>query len=192
MTTDVLTEALVAGRVVLSVMGPHAGEDAATIFSRKMADIARCGRTLWLCRSPPARPDRAQAFFEAARGFVLFLAPASKNGARATTEAARATETSPDGAHWRTIDPLIGPVTGRLTKGAYAFALSRLVVAPSDARVDLWEYADGNAPVRFRLGASTLLAQRASTAAHAGRALSRFRQIIAIAETTAPHAMWVR
>lgn len=54
-------EATAAKHIVLSVMGPHAGEDEGAIFARKIADIKAVFRTFWLYLSPLARPDHVQA-----------------------------------------------------------------------------------------------------------------------------------
>ncbi|MDP2181789.1 MAG: hypothetical protein Q8K99_04380 [Actinomycetota bacterium] len=49
-------EALLARKCVISVMGAHAGEDAAAIFSRKISDCGEVGRTFWVAKSAKARP----------------------------------------------------------------------------------------------------------------------------------------
>jgi len=41
---SLLDEALRAPKCVISVVGPHAGEDAAAIFSRKIIDCREIGR----------------------------------------------------------------------------------------------------------------------------------------------------
>lgn len=179
-------DVLSTDRVVLSVMGPHAGESTAAIFSRKAADITAGGSTLWLCRSPQARPDRTQHFRP---NFVLFLEASSKNGARPTTTEERATMLSMDGTKWSTLPAHIGPVTGRISS-AYAFVLSELTTFTQPPLVDLWNYVDENGDaVRFRLGASTLLAQR--SAPNAGMK-SRYRRVLAVGKLAEPYAVWLR
>lgn len=172
-------------------MGPHALENETAIFARKRADIELTGKTLWLCQSPAARPDRLRMFVnEPCR--VFFLAPATKNGARPTTSAHRMTEFSLDKHDWSPISAEIGPVTGQARDGAYALVLSSLemnVVSP----LDLWSFVDlDGAPIRFRLGASTLLARQGDTSAHPLRTKSRMRRILATGWLTAPYAVWVR
>ena len=177
--------AIASPRVVLSVMGPHAGEGENAIFTRKRADIASCGSTLWLCCSPAARPDRTQDFRPE---FVLFLDPASPRGARPTTTDTHATLLSLDRVRWESISPDLGPVTGRMSN-AYAFVLSSIELC--DNTIDLWSYADATrAPIRFRLGASTLLAQKTDMVL--GGVASRFRRVRAVATLTHPYAVWVR
>lgn len=156
------------GRVVLSVMGPHAGESVDAIFERKIEDVRRCGRTFWLFKSPAANPSRATAFKPER---VLFLAPVAKNGARPTTASSAATEFSRDGVTWETL-PAISPITGKLP--AYALVLSTLALV--DEEIDLGAYVtyDGK-PVVFRLGASTLLAQPVTSAT-----IGKRRRVIAV------------
>lgn len=184
-----LDEALAAERVVLSVMGPHAGEGADAIFARKADDVARHGRTFWLCRSPAARPDRAQLF---APDFVVFLASATRNGARSTSVSERATEMSLDRQIWSPIPDGISPVTGNLIRGAYAFVISRFEMQ-GRSTLDLWSYAAPNgAPIAFRLGASTLFAMRGDMSLHPARPKSRYREVLAVARLDAPFVVWVR
>jgi len=184
-----LNAALVADRVFLSVMGPHAGEDSAAIFSRKIADVASVGSTLWVYGSHASRPDRAQA---SGSTYVLFLEAASKNGARPTTSADAASEFSVDKRRWQALPAGLGPVTGHFQRGAgYAFVLKNLSLC-SDARIDLWQYAHGDVAVQFRLGASTLPVHRRDTSSDPFRAKSRIRRVLAVGKLDVPCAVWVR
>lgn len=56
-----LDEALRAPKCVISVMGAHAGEDSAAIFSRKIRDCREIGRTFWVAKSAKAHPAQVQA-----------------------------------------------------------------------------------------------------------------------------------
>ncbi len=179
-------------RTVLSVMGPHANENESAIFERKRADIARIGKTLWLCQSPAARPDRLQAFCVDTPCRVFFLSPASAKGARPTTSTHRMTECSADRLTWSPLPIGLGPVTGQACSSAYALVLDSLEIVSSS--FDLWMYVDArnNEPVRFRLGASTLLARRGDASTHPLRPKSRIRQVLAVGCLTAPYAVWIR
>lgn len=174
-------------RIVLSVMGPHAGESSNAIFARKMSDISTVGYTLWLCRSPAANPDRTRDFD--ARE-IWFLEPSTQNGARPTTESAVACEFF-DGRGWSALPERLSPVTGLLSRGAYAFKMSRIDLC-TGRFVDLWQYASDGEPVRFRLGASTLLAAPKDTSKDEGRMQSRMRRVIAVGTLVEPYAVWVR
>lgn len=181
-----------ADRTVLSVMGPHAGEDSDAIFARKISDITTVGKTFWLCQSPAARPDRTQAFFED-EASVLFLAAAATNGARATESAHKMIEFSPNKSDWKTVPSSLSPITGLAKSTAYAFVLSALEVCVEPAFVDLWRYVDANgSPIRFRLGASTLLARRCDSSLHPLRMKSRMRRVLAVGRLVKPYAVWVR
>ena len=58
---SLLDEALRAPNCLISVMGEHAGEDAAAIFSRKIRDCREIGRTFWVAKSAKARPAQVRA-----------------------------------------------------------------------------------------------------------------------------------
>ena len=64
-----LDEALAASECVISVMGAHAGEDADTIFERKIEDCKTVGRTFWVAKSAKARPAQVQAVCRSGRGY---------------------------------------------------------------------------------------------------------------------------
>lgn len=86
---------------VVSVMGPHAGEDSDTIFTRKIADIRNAGRTFWVIRSHKAKPNTIQAIGSAIRersgdSLCAFLAPSSPGGAVPTKTSSAATKYSND------------------------------------------------------------------------------------------------
>lgn len=176
-------------RVILSVMGAHAGESSSQIFDRKIVDVKNAGVTFWLCASPAARPDRSQKF---CAKHILFLEAASKNGARPTTQSQIAKEFSADKVCWQPLPSEIGPVVGSLKSHTYAFVLRGLSLVGQTETIDLWEYACDSKPVRFRLGASTLLVEHCNTSADPSRAVSRFRRVIAIGHLDDPCTVWLR
>jgi hypothetical protein len=186
MNNRLAREALAADRVVLSVMGAHAGEDEATIFSRKIVDTKRFGRTFWVYGSHTSRPDRVQ---RSGSRFVLFLAPATSKGARPTTTADRASSFSADGS-WSPLPVGMSPVTGRLAGKGYALVLSELALC--DVEIDLWKYASGADAVRFKLGASTLPVCLKDTSSDPLRMLSRFRRVVAVGRLLPPLAVWIK
>jgi len=48
--------------LIISVIGPHAGETENTIFKRKIEDINNVGKTFWLIKSHLSKPDMVQQF----------------------------------------------------------------------------------------------------------------------------------
>ena len=189
-----IDEALDASECVISVMGAHAGEDADTIFGRKIDDCATIGCTFWVAKSPKARPAQVQAICDRGPGYVIFVDPASPGGARPTTESVRATEYSPDRARWFSLPDGIGPVTGQMDNSATALVFDQLTI-DVDRTVDLWAYADAadsDQPLRFALGLSTACAVRKNTSAHPRRMKSHHRRVVAVARLTDPYCVWLR
>ena len=179
-----LDEALLARKCVISVMGAHAGEEAAAIFSRKIDDCRKVGRTFWVARSAKARPAQVRAICTASNGYVIFVAPAAPGGARPTTEADSATEYSRDRATWLPLPSGIGPVTGQMDDSATALVFDQLSTAVGDRTLDLWAYADDSdaeKPLRFILGLSTVCAVHKDMSGHPMRMKSRYRRIVAVA-----------
>lgn len=184
---------------VLSVMGPHAGEDADAIFTRKIADIQKAGMTFWLVRSHKAKPDMvqticSQAACKGTAAFCLFLSPSSQGGATPTKMASAASEYSADLSTWHALPPCIGPVTGLITKNACALVFDNLTIQES-ALLDLWQYADFFSPARpimIRQGASTVCALRKNMQSHPERMKSNLRSLVAVGRLAKPYAVWLR
>jgi len=155
---SLLDEALLARKCVISVMGAHAGADPAAIFSRKIGDCRKVGRTFWVARSAKARPARLQALCSASNGYVVFVEPAAPGGARATKESPSATGYSRDRAAWLPLPSGIGPVTGQMDDSAVALVFDQFTTDADNRTLDLWGYADdtdSDQPLKFILGLST-------------------------------------
>lgn len=193
--TSLVDEALLARRCVISVMGAHAGEDAAAIFSRKIGDCRKVGRTFWVARSAKARPAQVRAMCNGARGYVLFVEPAAPGGARPTSASESATEYSSFRVTWFPLPSGIGPVTGQVDDSAAALVLDQLVVDVDSRTVDLWSYADNgesDKPLRIILGLCTVCAVRKDMSGHPERMKSHHRRIVGVARLVSPYCVWVR
>jgi hypothetical protein len=183
-----LKEALASSQCVISVMGKHAGEGANFIFDRKISDIEQTGKTFWLVRSPKARPAHVQKMCSTSPGYMIFIEPATKGGARPTIEAEAAKEYSHDRALWHRLPVGLSPVTGKLDTGATALVFDTLTANVSGV-LDLWEYSeysDIHAPLKFILGCSTVCAVRRESRTHPQRMKSRYREIVAVARMKEP------
>ena len=192
---SLLDEALLAPTCVISVMGAHAGEDAAAIFSRKIGDCREVGRTFWVAKSAKARPAQVQAICVASPGYVIFVEPATPGGARPTKESDSATEYSPDRATWLPLPSGIGPVTGQMDDSAAALVFDQLTTDVDHRTLDLWGYADAadsDKPLKFTLGLSTVCAVQKDMSGHPDRMKSRYRRIVAVARLAEPYCVWVR
>ena len=192
---SLLGEALRAPKCVISVMGAHAGEDAAAIFSRKIDDCREVGRTFWVAKSAKARPTQVQATCGDSSGYVIFVEPATPGGARPTKESDSASEFSPDRVTWLPLPSGIGPVTGQMDNSAAALIFDRLTTDLDDRTLDLWRYADAadaERPLKFILGLSTACAVQKDMSEHPKRMKSRYRRIVAVARLAEPYCVWVR
>lgn len=189
-----LEAALECPQCVVSVIGDHAGEGADVIFDRKNADIERMGKTFWLVRSPKARPTQVQTICKTIPTFTIFVEPATKGGARPTTEEDAAKEYSDDRVLWHRLPTGLSPVTGKLDTGATALVFDMMTTDVSGT-LDLWDYeelSDIHRPLRFILGCSTVCAVRKDTKSHPEKMKSRYRGIVAVARLAYPHCVWVR
>lgn len=191
---DLVKEALSASRCLISVIGDHAREGIAAIFHRKIEDIQNINRTFWLIKSPKAKPTSVHNFCENGPVHVLFVAPATKGGARPTEVDEKAVAYSLEGLEWQALPGGLGPVTGKLDSRAYALVFDMLT-SVDNATVDLWTYADfdnAEKPLKIILGCSTVCATKKDMTNHPDKMKSRFRKIIAVAHLTKPYCVFVR
>lgn len=189
-----LDEALDCSRLVVSVMGEHAGEGVNAIFTRKMTDISRTGQTFWLIKSPKARPLQVQELCRTSPAYTIFVEPATQGGARPTSTETAARDYSVDRVSWLRLPAGIGPVTGKVDTTAAALVFDRLETGVSGT-LDLWGYGDyltADNPLKFALGCSTVCAVRKNMATHADRMKSRYRQVLAVARLATPYGVWLR
>ena len=190
-----IEEAIACPRCIISVMGDHAGEGVDTIFSRKIADIDRVGKTFWLMKSPKAHPAQVQQLCRTTPAYVIFVSPATKGGARPTIAQDSATEYSENWKVWYPFPDGLSPVTGKLDARTAALVFDMLTVSINDTFLDLWNYADftdTQRPVRLILGCSTVCAVRKDMRYHPDKLKSRYREVVAIARLADPYCVWVR
>jgi hypothetical protein len=193
---DPIRNCLTEQHAIVSVMGPHAGEPSHEIFDRKIRDVEKFGWTLWVVRSYKARPTSVQRVC-AAGGcvYALFVQPSSPGGAQPTANDRAASAYSPDGAAWMELPRGLGPVTGKIDAGAYGLWFDQLGLCEGDVSLDLWSYGEfepPHAPLRTRLGCSTVCATKRDTAGEAGRMKSRYRKLLAWGRLRSPGAVWLR
>lgn len=193
---SLIAECLRQPILIVSVMGPHAGETAEGIFKRKAADIEKVGWTLWVIRSHGASAVMVQRMYS--RGeplFAVFVEPGVSGGAMPTKTSEAAREYSPDALVWSCLPTGLGPVTGKMSRTTCALQLDRLELLDEVTHLDLWAYADyasNDFPLRTKIGHSTVCAVRGDTSHHDLRMKSRFRRIVAAARLKYPGAVRLR
>jgi hypothetical protein len=189
-----LKEVLACPQCIISVMGDHAGEGVDAIFHRKSNDIELTAKTFWLMKSPKARPAQVQGLCKKIPAYTIFVEPATRGGARATTREDAAEEYSEDGQVWYRLPEGISPVTGKIDTGAAALVFDMMTIAVNGT-LDLWDYgdfSDTQKPLKFILGCSTVCAIRKDMTPHSERMKSRYRRIIAVARLAEPYCVWLR
>ena len=186
--------------VVISVMGPHAGESENEIFNRKIQDIHNIdvGLTFWLMKSHRAKPEMVhelcvKANTEKTESYCVFIEASSKGGAVPTKTASSAKSYSKDNLTWVVLPRGLSPVTGKIDKNAYALVFNRLELVTDS--IDLWSYADffnQNSPLKIIQGASTICAINKDMANDTDKIKSRYRRVIAIGKLCEPFCVYLR
>lgn len=192
---SIVDRALQAKYVVLSVSGPHAGEELDGIVTRKLQDIRDSGRTFWRINSYVAQPDKVQQLArKAPHVYALFITPARPSRTKPAGNEDTASQYSPDNRRWQPIPAGIGPVTGKLA-GACGLIMDRLERVQQAQQIDLWEYADADdseEPVEFGQGRAAVCAVKRESGASLNGLESRFRRLIAVGRLVAPFGVWLR
>lgn len=194
MNMNPIEEAIGGPRCIISVMGDHAGECVDQIFRRKTRDIRRIGKTFWLTKSRKAQPAGVQELCRTVPTYAVFVEPAAKGGARATTTGDVAKEYSDDRELWYRLPEGLSPVTGKLDKGTSALVFDMMTTAVSGT-LDIWGYAefpDMQKPLKFRPWWSTVCAARKDMTLHPEKMESRYRAVVAVARLAEPYCVWLR
>lgn len=184
--------------MVISVMGPHAGELENDIFNRKINDIDNIQKTFWLIRSNKAKPNMVQqlcstAITKGMTPYCIFIKASTEKGAVATKTSAFAKSYSVDGSTWVPLPKELGPVTGKIDAFAYALVFDRLGLANST--IDLWDYADffnQDSPIKIMQGASSICAIKKDMKMHTSKIKSRYRRILAVGKLSEPFCVYLR
>jgi len=131
--------------LILSVIGPHAGETEKIIFKRKIEDINNVGKTFWLIKSHQSKPDIVQQFCriglrENLNFYCFFIEPSKSGSAKPTKKDMSAGSFSVDGERWQKLPQGLGPVTGKIDKNAYALVFDDLKIV--NDTIELWNYVN--------------------------------------------------
>jgi len=185
--------------IVISVMGPHAGESEHEIFQRKIGDIKKMSQTFWLIKSYRAKPNMVQQICQTAKKenreiYCVFIEASSSKGATPTKEASFAESYSADGKKWKDLPKGLSPVTGKVDGSAYALVFNQLELVLGK-RIDLSNYANyfrQDHPIRILQGASTLCGIKKDMRSHKDRIKSNDRKVIAFGKLCEPFCVWLK
>jgi len=185
--------------VIISVMGPHAGESEDKIFKRKIEDVNKIGLTFWLIKSYQSKPKRVQCFCKKAKTenkdvFCIFVEASSRGGATPTKTASSAKSYSKDEITWNNLPTGLTPVTGKIDRSTYALVFNQLELV-HDKIIDLWDYADffnQKQPLKILQGGSTLCAIKKDMSNHSDKIKSRYRKVIAVGKLCEPFCVWLK
>lgn len=183
--------------LIISVIGPHAGETENTIFKRKIEDINNVGKTFWLIKSHLSKPDMVQQFCriglrEKLKVYCFFIEPSIIGGANPTIKDMAAKSFSADGVTWQKLPEGLGRVTGKIDKNAYALVFDELKMVTDT--IDLWNYVNffkPNEPLKIMQGGSTLCVLKQEND-FKNKIKSRCRKIVAIGRLASPYCVWLK
>ena len=186
--------------VIISVMGPHAGESSEQIFSRKIKDIERTGNTFWMIQSYKSSPPKVQSLVKKAKLerkniFCIFISPSKKGGSKQTKKSIKAKSFSSDKINWKELSPKLSPVTGNISTNSFSLVFDKMNITQQDIKLDLWNYADfeeQKKPILPNMGVSTICAVRKDMSQHPTKIKSNIRKIEAVAKVSSLGCVWLK
>ena len=186
--------------VIISVIGPHAGEPLNQIFSRKMTDVKKAGKTFWVISSNKASLElihqmKTNALKENKDIFCIFIEPSQKGGSQDTKQSEQAKEYSEDKKIWQSFDEKISPITGKITTNSYAMVFDELSLVETESKLNLWNYADfdnQNEPIKLNQYRSTFCGIQKDMSNNTNHMKKQFRKIVAVAKLHDVGAVWLR
>lgn len=177
-------------KMIVSVIGPHAGGGVEDIIKRKSNDIEMSGKTFWLVNSFHISPVVIQKFCENNSIYCYFISPVVKGGARNTIINDEALYYSTDLVEWNRFKN-VGPVTGKIIKSTSVLVFDQL--EKYEGLLNLKEYSYSkdciNDPV-IRLGASTLALERKSNLEFSNEI--KYRKVVYRARLVEPYCVFVK
>ena len=186
--------------VIITVIGPHAGEPLNQIFSRKITDVKKTGKTFWVINSSKASLElihqmKTNALKENKDIFCIFIEPSQKGGSQDTKQSEQAKEYSEDKKIWQSFDEKISPITGKITTNSYAMIFDELSLVETESKLNLWNYADfdnQNEPIKLNQFRSTFCGIQKNMSDNPNNMKSNLRKIVAVAKIHKAGAVWLR
>jgi len=185
---DLLKNALADDNLILSNVGPHAGEGWQRIVTRKSDDIRKIGHTVWLLNSNAARPDAIQAFCSSQNAQHVIFVARTRDAAEGPSTGHKARSYSVNGKAWQTMPNGLGDVTGNINKATTGLWLAALEkVETGNLNLEGFsKHPSGPALDRFWPSDSTYLVRRIEPVS-AGR-----YEILAVGRLATPFAVWLK
>jgi hypothetical protein len=180
--------------LIISVMGPYAGEREQAIFKRKIGEIEENGFTFWHHQSNKANPKNVQRLGTNAKSeneliYFILIKTGSRTSGQDTKKSNQATKFSTrKKGPYKPIPSTIYVETGFRR---YALVIRDLRLASGE--LNLWDYSDyfTKGPVLSGRGASTLCTIKKSSRDSEKKMKSNIREIVAIAEVIEPYSVWL-
>jgi hypothetical protein len=181
--------ALAAEYLILSSAGSHAREDWCTIITRKTADIASTGHSIWVLNSNAARPDVLQSFCKDHPAcYVIFLGrERDGESGSGTSTVERAQCYSGDNRSWSPLDRGLSHVTGRINRATTGLWLNALEEMKSGSLnlMCFRKQSNGEILARFERHESTYPVRRVAPAQEGTY------EILAVGRLAPPFGVWL-
>jgi len=183
---------------IISIVGPHGGDDLDKIINKKQWDVSKHGFAFWMTRSVNLSPQTLQSFGALDSITCLFITASgvSKNkphgNAKATKTVDSASEFSMDKQVWESV-PQDFTITGKLKDGrGYGIVISELERCEEDIDLLDWSnYFKPNQMVSFNQFVSSVcsIKKQLPVLVHMP---SRKRKVLAKAKLVSPFGVWLR
>lgn len=178
--------------IIISVIGPHAGEDLSTIFTRKIKDTTTCGYTYWISKSRVISPEIISSFQKESKDdlYMIFIKTSMNSYGKDTLHSESATKAQEKNG-WQEIDPKLSPVTGKMP--TYGLKFDNICVLDQKYKIDLKNYCEWdmdankrNNPVKIMMGKSTICVRKSEKKQEMKNGI---REIVAYAKLAEPFCL---
>lgn len=179
---------------IISVIGPHAGEDIDSIFTRKINDIKKCNYTYWICKSRAISPEiitAFQAFNNPFELFIIFIKTANNSLGKDTNISDKA-QYFKEEDQWVSLDQKLSPLTGKMPTNGFKLGEINVV---KEKWINLNEYlewspekAKNGKPIQIMMGKSTLCIIKANQKTR-NEMKNSVREIVGYARLITPYCL---
>jgi hypothetical protein len=180
--------------IIISVIGPHAGEDLPTIFQRKIADIKVCGYTYWICKSRVISSEIIRSFLPQNKNdlYIIFIKTATNSQGKDTLKSEAAIAVKETDV-WEQIDNRLTPITGKMPAFGFKFESISVVKEGEKFKINLENYGEWDLepnkrgqPVKIMMGKSTICVSKSNKK---NEMKNGVREIVAFAKLADPFCM---
>lgn len=149
-------------RIIISVIGPHAGKSVEDNFSEKISDIQNFGYCYWISKSWACNMSTVLNFCKEKEVLLVWILSSSNSYGKDTNTRQIANYwRENENCEWKEMNKKMNKTTGKLPSNS--FLLDEISIVDSNIEIDLWKYIEysdnpdrNGLPFKSIMGKSTI------------------------------------